>query len=75
MEYLREKDLLNDELEQAINDYYNMKAESSPLIYGKYKGKQIVDVAKWDPNYLKWMTRQSWCKESVKQAIEKLNLP
>jgi len=42
------------------------------LLFGKYKGKKISDVAKFDVKYLMWLRRQSFIRPNLKKALDKV---
>lgn len=51
------------------------EAKSGPLehlLFGKYKGKKIEDVAKFDIKYLMWLRRQSFIRPNLKEALDKV---
>ena len=51
------------------------ESESAPvdsLPFGKYKGKKIADVSKFDKPYLVWLRRQSFLKENLKEALDEV---
>jgi hypothetical protein len=39
--------------------------------FGKYKDKTVEEVAEADPEYLRWLYEQPWCKRRLKEAIAK----
>ena len=39
------------------------------LYFGKYKGKKIEDIKKFDAGYLLWLSRQSFVKDNLKRAL------
>jgi hypothetical protein len=51
------------EIESLINafssmEYEKKKEKSDEIPFGKYKFKKVTDVAKFDPQYLKWLVKQ-----------------
>ena len=42
--------------------------------FGKYKGKELVEVISTDPNYIEWLKTQDWLKEDFKQQIININV-
>lgn len=53
--------------------YIKFLPHSAPSIFfGKYKGKTVTEIAVSDPEYLRWLARQEWCKPKLKTAIDEL---
>ena len=50
------------DVEGVLKEYKTQRneARAKVFMFGKYKGKQIMDVAALDPGYLKWLKQQSW---------------
>jgi uncharacterized protein (DUF3820 family) len=73
-----EKDTYNlTQIEWIINqfsklEYEKRKAITDEMPFGKYKFKKVVEVAKFDKPYLKWLVRQEMMNkyEELKLVIE-----
>lgn len=74
--YLKEKNLLTEELEQALNDF---KKESNSIVmpFGAHKSKRLIDIHEFKPEYILWLSKQSYVKEKFndiyKECISLLN--
>jgi len=42
----------------------------SELTFGKFKDKSIRDVFEEDPNYIRWIMKQSWFKDKFKEHYQ-----
>lgn len=40
------------------------------LVFGKYTGRRIREVARENPKYLRWLLKQDWLQEHTRQHIE-----
>lgn len=72
LEHLTQNSLLADELKQSLEEFDQKRREMNRQIYipyGKYKGKRIEDVAKFDLKYLKWFATQSNLPQENKDGI------
>lgn len=66
------------EIERMINqfsklEYEKRKGKTDEMPFGKYKYKKVADVAKFDKQYLKWLSRQDMLSnyEELKCEINK----
>lgn len=66
------------EIESLINafssmEYEKRKQKTDEIPFGKYKYKKVADVAKFDPQYLKWLIKQEMLVkyEELKSEIVK----
>jgi hypothetical protein len=72
--FLLKKPILNekeiDELRYKINSSISMarkyKKGSYRLKFGKYQGRQLIDIPL---NYLQWLAKQSFCPDPVKTFV------
>tara|TARA_R110000868_G_scaffold87171_4_gene244016 strand:+ start:529 stop:783 length:255 start_codon:yes stop_codon:yes gene_type:complete len=42
---------------QAMNDAYKPNESGSMFTFGKYKGKSVLDVMKYDQGYIRWFMK------------------
>jgi uncharacterized protein (DUF3820 family) len=59
--------------EFSKKEYEKKKKNTDEMPFGKYKFKKVEDVAKFDKQYLKWLTKQDMMTnyEELKQEINK----
>ena len=75
--YLEDQFEVNNDLKQHILDFEAYEREQSQslpddtLRFGKYKGKPIEEVARFDKKYLEWVIRQNWCRDNLKLKLQK----
>lgn len=67
-----------EQIEEIINsfskqEYENKKKKIDEMPFGKYKFKKVSDIAKFDKNYLKWLSKQDMLSnyEDLKNEIKK----
>lgn len=63
------------DIEKLINDfslkeYEKRKEKTDEMPFGKYKYKKVSDVAKFDKQYLKWLTKQEMMMNYEELKIE-----
>ena len=80
-EHLTVNSLLTDELKESMDEFDRVRREINKNIYipyGKYKGKRIEEVAKFDLKYLKWFATQANLpqenKDGINLILKKLSL-
>lgn len=75
-DYLKENNLLTDELETVINKYYELKNQEKDkdiiLNFGKYKSNYLMNVIKQDPKYCEWVyNTETFNNQKIKNIIKK----
>lgn len=73
-----------DSIKQCVNDFRGEQAEkfkkekedrpADIIPFGKYKGKKVDEVAKFDKKYLQWVYKQEWFNkfDDLKPLVQKL---
>jgi uncharacterized protein (DUF3820 family) len=46
-----------------------IEIENDYLYFGKYKGKTVSEVIKFDLEYLQWLLEQNWLNEGLRKSI------
>jgi len=70
--HLHSKNLLTDELKGAIEGFTYKREPITSLLFGKYRGKTLDEIKQFDQKYLEWLIKQSFCREDLKEAINKV---
>ena len=77
-QHLQAKGLLNKEVEDAIKEFRELNRSDKEKIsidcfkFGKYKGKSIEEVCQFDKPYCKWILKQNWCQENLREKLNQL---
>ena len=73
-DHLYNKNVLTDQVKAALEDYFNSKKSSKKVQFGKYKGKSVADIAIIDEKYLRWLLKQKWLFDDIREEIENMHL-
>lgn len=70
--------LIEEEIKKFSNEEYKRlndqkKENEGKMTFGKYKGKKLIEVAKLDHNYIKWLkTNTQYLNSGLKEILSKI---
>ena len=79
IDYIKQKGLEDDFLkfyrdqkDTVRPTFEKPKRDHNILTWGKYKGKDINDIHKFDDKYVKWLSQNPYTSFELKEIIKKL---
>ncbi len=61
--YLQDKNLLNDEIRKALEEYKIKNSSNLKMPFGAHKNKTLSEIYDFKPNYLEWLIKQEFIQD------------